>query len=214
MPPPWAAGAKLRIVGKIHSQDCIQVMHLATNTVVNDDATGIALLKALADAMAQCVVDTLLPAVTSDYQFHHVEVTSIHPFKSDPIISDLVGPTAGQLGAQGVGFAAQLADLRTGGGGKSGRGRNFYPPASEAVATAGAWDGAQLLLLAEFLACVGAKFLGAAPSTPWRLGVFSRKKVGDPPVNQTFDNAFREGRSYTAVNTIAVMGTRKLNRGS
>lgn len=214
MPAPWAAGVKARIVGKIHGQDCIQVLHFATNTVVNDDATGIALLKALANALAECVTTVLIPAVTEDYSFHHVEVTKFAPTASDPVLSDTAAPVPGTGAAQGVGFACQMADLRTGGGGKSGRGRNFYPPTGENRAALGVWDGPALLLMAQYLTCVSGKFIGALASEPWRLGVLSRKKLGTPPNPANFDIAFREAISYTAVDTIAVMGTRKLNRGS
>lgn len=214
MPAPWAAGVRVRIIGKVHNKDCIQVIHFATNTNVFDDPTGLALLKALANAVAQCVVDQLLGAVTSDYTYLRVEATKIAPTISDSVFGDVVGPLNGDLPAQGVGFAAQLGQVRTGGGGRSGRGRNFWPPASEAVATAGNWDAPQLLLLAQFFACIAAKFMGAAPTTEWRLGVLSRKKFGEPPVAANFDIAFREATELLTEPVIAVMGTRKLNRGS
>ena len=213
MAAPWAAGARVKIKGLMHGQQFNNVLHFATNTVINDPQTLEQLLVNLANAVKTCILDTLVPAVSSEWSFTGVEATRIHPTPSDPFEATGVIATNGTAGVQGVTFASQLVSVRTGTGGKSGRGRIFLPPAGENVATNGEWDAGQLVLVAAFCACMAGKFIGAGATEPWKFGVFSRKKVGEPPVAQAFDVAFREALTLTPEKVIAVMGSRKKGRG-
>lgn len=212
MPAPWAAGAQARIVGQLHGQETVNVLHFATNTVVNDPASLDALLLALAQALADCVVDTLLPAVTSDWRFVQCDAKRIYPAVSDPILVTGVPGNVGQLSATSVSVVASLVNLRTGQGGKSGRGRVFLPPPGEGQIADSVIDGPTLILLADFLTCVGTKFLGAAPTSDWHLGVLSRKKL--TALGGSFDNAFQLVSSLNPVALTAVMSSRKVGRGS
>src|SRR5690242_9991744 len=117
MAAPWAAGAECRIVGNLHGSQCINVFHFATNTVINDDDNLDDLLLQLAQAMLECAVETLLPAVTSDYTLVHVDAKRIAPVRSDPMIATAPAGSVGQRGPTSVSFAASLMNIRTGGGG-------------------------------------------------------------------------------------------------
>jgi len=211
MPAPWSFAAQVRIVGSLHGQTTINVLNFATNEVVIDDPNGLALLKALANSVAQCVESALLPALTSDWRFVKVDARKIHPTLGDEVDADPPNDNEGQLAPTEVSFAATLVSIGTGGGGRSGRGRIFLPPAGEAQIANSEIDGPTMILIATFLACIAGKFIGQAASTPWRLGVLSRKKVNN--VLPSFDTRFREALSLVAKPTVAVLSSRKKGHG-
>lgn len=211
MAAPWVAGAQARIIGVIHGQQTVNVMHFATNDAIEDEGALDTILLALATAIGECVVDTLLPAVSQDWTFQKADARRIYPTPSDPIIYTAPGGSVGELGVSSVSFAASLLNIRTGGGGRRGRGRVFLPPAGEAQIANSAIDGPTLVLLAAFAACVATKFMGADPDTPWHLGVYSRKN--DSEVGGTFDNSFRVATQLSPVANVAVMGSRKIGHG-
>jgi len=212
MPPPWSAGAQARIIGEIHGQQTVNVMHFATNDVINDQGQLDTLLLALADAMLQCAIDTLLPAVTQDWRLVQCDARRIAPSPSDPIIATAPGGSVGELGETSVSFAASLINIRSGSGGRNGRGRIFLPPPGEAQVQQSAIDGPTLVLLADFLTCVGTQFLGAAPVSNWHLGILSRTELGG--VIGNFDNAFHPAVSLNPVANLAVMRSRRKGHGS
>lgn len=212
MPAPWAAGAQVRIKGRIHGQVTNNVMHFATNTVVNDGPLFDAFLLALANAVAQCVIDTLLPAVSQDWTFEGVDARRIYPSATDPIDATEDVGGIGALGPASVSFASSLLQVRTGGGGRRGRGRAFLPPAGEAQTANSAIDGPTLALLAQFAACVAGKFIGAGATEQWRIGVYS--KTNDNEAAGTFDNSFREAISLQPSTSVACMRSRKVGHGS
>lgn len=211
MPAPWVAGAQGRIIGEIHGQQTVNVMHFATNDQIADPASLDAILLALATALKECVVDTLLPGVTSDWRFVRTDAKRIYPQLSDPIVATGLPANVGTLSASSTSFSSTLVNLRTGTGGRRGRGRIFLPPAGEAEIAQSVIDGPTLILLADFLACVGAKFLGAAPTTPWRLGILSQVDLNS--VGGTFDNSFRIVSSLNLSADVAVMRSRRKGHG-
>ena len=207
------AGIRTRIVGKISGQDCIQVLHFGVEVPWNVDTITVNnRLKELANAIKECILNTLIPAVTSDYTFEFVECQAIHPNLSDFVPNDDVVPTPGTAGPQGVNVAAQKVEIKTGQAGKRGRGRNFWPPAGENVATAGAWDPAAVALIAAFCACMAGKFMAPNPTTDFRLGVYSR--TIDNELNQDFASSFSAAVALVPSSDIATMGTRKKGKGS
>lgn len=213
MAGPYNAGIRARVVGKISGQDCIQVLHFGVNVPwVVDTVTVTARLKELANAIRDCIQDLLMPAVANNYTFNFVECKAIFPEESDFVLNDDVSPEVGTLGEQGVLVGAQLVELRTGGGGRRGRGRNFWPPGPEVNANAGEWSPGQLVLIAAFCACMAGKFMEPGPTTDFRLGVYS--KTTDDELLNDFSSSFREAIALVPSTVIATMGTRKLNRGS
>ena len=211
MPAPWVAFAQGRIVGKLHGVDCINVFDFATNTTINDDDNLDDLLLQLAQALLECAVSTLLPAVTQDYTLVQCDAKRIHPTASDPIVATADAGSIGTRGQTSVSFAASLINLRTGGGGRRGRGKKFLPPPGEADIAQSHIDDDVLALLAAFAACVAGKFLGASPSTDWRLGILSRKNLTE--VTGTWDNSFRVVTQLSPTTLMAKMGSRKIGHG-
>ena len=211
MPAPWSGVAQCRIVGRLHGSECVNVFHLATNTVIND-GNQLDLLLALATAMLACAIEKLLPAVTQDYTLVQVDAKLLHPTESDPVIATAPANSVGALGPVSASFIASLVNIRTGGGGRRGRGKKFLPPPGEAQSANSVMDNPTLVLLTEFLLCVAGKFTGAGATEAWRLGVmsFTRKKE----LGGTFDNSFREATQLSPTQTLAVMRSRKLGHGA
>jgi hypothetical protein len=202
----------VRILGTLHGQDTVNVIHFATNEVINDNlARDTLILQLLAQVLA-CVTDQLLNAVTSEWTFTGIEGTAIAPVLSDPQFSAAPANSVGTLGPTSASFIATLCTIRTGIGGKSHRGRFFLPPAGEANTNISILDGDTLTQLNQFLACLAGKFIGAGASTPWRIGVLSRKLLANSPAN--FNTAFTEATSLTVSDKAAIMGSRKVGRGS
>lgn len=212
MPPPWASVAECRIVGEMHGQQTVNVFHLATNTVVADPPALNALLDQLAAAMLECAIDALLPAVTLDWKLVQCDAKTLSPAVSDPVIATAPADSVGVRGVTNVSFAASLINMRTGIGGRRGRGRKFLPPAGDADIAQSAVDNDVLVLLAAFAACVAGKFMGAGKTTDWDLGILSRTDLH--AAGGTFDNSFRIVTQLSAKADVAVLRSRKKGHGS
>jgi len=213
MPAPWSGGALVRIVGKIQQQDCINTLHFATNTVVNDPIDWEPLLVALAAAVLACVVEQLLPAVTEDYEVDHVEAIRIHPDHSDPVFATAGAERLGQLGPASVSFAASLVNIRSTRGGRRGHGKLFLAPPGEADTTGSKISAQTMAAITQFLLCLAGKFTGANPTTEWRLGVFSQTQFKQL-VGGGFDNAFAPVTQMSPSATLAVISSRKIGHGN
>jgi len=62
MPSPWSFGAEVRVVGSMHGEEIIQVLHFATNETINDNPDpGGTLLLQLLNALLACAQTKLLP---------------------------------------------------------------------------------------------------------------------------------------------------------
>lgn len=212
MAAPWARGARVRIVGFIHGQETVNVLHFATNEVINDGGLLDAALLALAEAVVDCIVTALIGCVSSDWRLDHVEAQAIFPTLTDPVVSTTNTGTVGGDAATNVSFAASLIQVRTGGGGRSGRGRMFLPPPGDSGQSQSVLSGDIQNCLTGFLTCLAGKFGGASPSTNWHLGVLSRK--GLKAVGGTFDNSFRVATQLTPAAQVAIMSSRKVGKGS
>jgi hypothetical protein len=213
MPAPWAAVAQCRIVGAIHGSETNNVINFGTNIVGWDNPnTAREQLIVLAQAVIACVRETLLPAVSSDWHLVRVEARGLHPTAIDPVIETGTVDDVGELGPSSVSFIASLVNVRTGQGGRRGRGRMFLPPAGEPQIAASNLDDATMLLLLAFLTCLAGKFIGPNPTTVWRLGILSRKELSVN--NNNYDLAFKEALSLNPVARCAVLRSRKAGIGS
>lgn len=213
MPAPWVAGAQARIVGEIHGSQTVNVFHFGTNSAIADQGQLDTLLLQLAQALLDCTLQTLLPAVSSDWRAVQCDARRIYPVASDPIVATAPSDQVGELGVSSVAFAASLVHVRTGLGGRRRRGRVFLPPAGEAQIGQSTIDAPTLVLIAAFLTCLAGKFMGVSPTTDWRLGVFSRT-INGGAVGGGFDNAFALATSLNPVANVAVMRSRKKGVGS
>lgn len=212
MAAPWVAGAQARIHGELHGQQTVNVLNFATNSSILDGPALDALLLALAQALLDCVITTLLPAVTVDWRAVSCDAKRIYPVVSDPIIATAAAGQVGTRGVTSVSFAASLLSLRTGGGGRKGRGRLFLPPPGEAEIAQSSIDAPTLAAIAAFAACLAGKFTGASPSTAWRLGVLSRVTAG--PTLAAFDTGFRQVTQLSPVQDVACMRSRRKGHGA
>lgn len=216
MPSPWAAGAQARIAGTLHGQQTMNVLHFATNTAIADASPPSPLLIALVEAIVDCVLTTLLPAVTQDWTFDFCDAKFVHVAGAnagftDPVIQTPPANSKGTLGVTSVSFAASLVNIRSGFGGRSGRGKMFLPPAGEAQITNSQIDAGTEDLIVAFLTCMAGKFLGVAPTTDWRLGVLSRKLAG--PTLANFDAGFFVASQLSPSANVAVLSRRKKGHG-
>jgi len=211
MPAPYVAHAQGRIIGEIHGQTTVNVMHFATHDEIADEGELDTILLALATALLECTIETLLPAVSSDWRAVQCDAKRISDPTSDPVIATAPSDSVGELSASSVSFAASLVNLRTGGGGRQGRGRIFLPPAGEAATANSILDTDTMTLLTAFCACMAGKFLGTGHTTPWFLGVLSRKHMSG--VGGTMDNSFREVTQLSPSSTVAILASRKKGHG-
>lgn len=212
MPAPWVAGAQGRVIGEIHGQQTVNVLHFATNSAIADQGSLDTLLLQLAEAMLDCVITVLLPAVTSDWRAVRCEAKRIYPTPSDPIIATADAGSVGTLSPASHSFASSLVNIRSGIGGGRGRGRMFLPPVGEGEVTQSSIDAGTLALITAYCTCVAGKFLGASPTTDWRLGILSRTTLAG--VIGNFDNAFHIASSLNPVADVAVMRSRRKGRGA
>lgn len=211
MPSPYADGAEVRVIGEMHGSEVINVYHFGTNTQINDDPARTALLLALANAVLACVVDKMLPAVTSDYRLIKVDARSL----VDPNHAEVeVQPNQDEVGAlspASTSFIATLLNVKTGGGGRSGRGKKFLPPPGETESANSSMSAPTLNSVLEFIACVVGKFVGQAATENWRFGILSQKQY--KATNKNFDQSFREATTITVNPVLAKMGSRKKGHG-
>lgn len=210
--PNYTHGAKVRILGKLHGQDCIQVLHFGTNAEVNDNPARDALILALLQSILACITEQLLDAVTSEWRLVGLEGMEIFPTHGDPIFLAAPANTVGTRGPTSSSVLATLIQIRTGLGGKTHRGRNFWPPAGEADSNVSVLAGDVMTALQEFVNCIAGKLIGDTATEPWRLGVYSKKNGPNP--NTQFPAGFTEATAMIPSEVIAVMGTRKVGRGS
>lgn len=204
--------AQVRIVGRLQGQQCINVWHVGSSQTFVDFDQWQAALLALAQAMLECAVDQLLPAVTSDYELVQCDAQMLYPTQTEPFVATAVSGSVGQLGATSVSFAASLVNIRTGQGGRRGRGKKFLPPPGESNIANSVIDEPTLVAIAAFLTCVATKFLGSTPTANWHLGVVSQKDR--KAVGGTYANAFREVLSLNPVAALATMRSRKVGKGA
>lgn len=206
--------ARVRIFGRGHAGQTVNVLHFGDTELISDGNTTILLerLVELATNIMECVVTTLLPALPSDWRLEKVSAQYIGPGGTDDVE---VTPAAVAQGAQlnpTVSFGAQLVRVRTGGGGRKGRGRIFLPYPGEDAVTDSKLTAPQLVLLATFLACIAGKYLAPNGTEPFRIGVLSRVLAGVNSANAVA--AFREAITLTPVDVMATMHSRKISVGS
>lgn len=212
MPAPWSAGAELSVYGEIHGQTAVNVWHFATNIVGwdNPQSANDALV-ALATAMLDCFVTNLLPIISSDFRLIGAAAKGIHPDLKEPVVVAAPANSFGGGDPTNNSFTAILVNLRTGQGGRRGRGKKFLPPPGDDALVSSNVDGPTLIAVGTFLACVAGKFLGANPTTDWRLGVLSKTDL--KAAGGSFDNAFRIVTTMTPSIDQAVMTSRRKGRG-
>jgi hypothetical protein len=189
----------------LHSQQIINVYHFR-------GSSGLSSLQGVINALKDCVVSSLLPALSVDYRLLYVRGKTIYPTLSDEIVVAAgAGDTGGDANQSDVSFAAGLMSLRTGLGGRSNRGRKFIAGIPENGIQSSRLTTPQLAALVAFAACLAGKFVSSFSSSPYFIGVLSRKeiKAGATPLV-----AFKTVTTFTNSNVVSTQVRRKVGRGS
>lgn len=204
---------RVRIVGRLHGSTTNNVIHFRESTADSlNDLLIQQLLTALVNAVFQCVLEKLIPAVTSDWTFVRTEAQVYSPVVSDAVVAEADAGIVGGGTPASVSFAASLVNLRTGGGGRSGRGKMFLPPPGEGQTANSLMDTGSANLLEEFLVCMFSKFVGGTRTEGAEWTVFSRKIGG-----ALLGNVAAANRAVLQASpnvTLARCGSRKLGIGS
>jgi hypothetical protein len=203
---------RVRIVGRLHGSQTINVLHFRANTGVLDPNALREFLLALSAAVFACVLDTLIPAVTSDWTFVKTDAQKINAPISDAIESTAQAGVVGQLGVTSVSFQASLVNLKTGANGRRGRGKLFLPPPGEAQIANSIMDNVTSNLLEAFLQCMFDKFVGGSRTESAEWCVLSRADAG--ALLGDISTAMRPIVQATPQTVIARMGSRKVGVGS
>lgn len=204
---------RLRIRGVNHAGETVNVLHFGQTVAIFDDPNARAtFLTQLAEAVRDCVISTLLPALPSDWSFDRVTAQQIEPTASDIIEVGSVGAQVGALAASEPGFVAQLITMKTGEGGRRKRGRIYLPPPPEGGVDQSTINAGQLALIVAFAACLASKFIGGSRTFAGAtIGVWSRTaRAGGATPN----DAFTAATSLSVSNAVARMGSRKFGKGS
>lgn len=204
--------ARVRMIGSIHGSQTVNVLHFAKANADVDLPTLLGKLQILAQNVALCAVEHLLPIATDDWTFQRTEAQGVSPILTDPVVHQTPLPNVGAGGQQGVTIAASLIQIRTGRDGRKGRGRMFLPPSGESHIANGDWDAAWLLALTNFALCLAEKYGEPAGTEEWRLGVLSRRDF--TAVGGTVANSFRPATQLAPQALAASMRTRKKGVGS
>lgn len=208
------AAFRVKIVGRIHGQTTNNVLHFRAMIadLVTPESNN-SLLQQLLTAIMECVIDTLLPAVTTDWTFIRSEAQMLLPQVTDPIESTAQGNLTGARTNSNVSFCASLVNLRSGVGGRRGRGKIFLPPGGDLDMTNSVLSDDLTDLLEAFLLCMFGKFVGPTKTTPFEWGVLSRKDMEGVTGANAFD-AIRPIVNAAPNQVAAKIGSRKLGSGS
>lgn len=203
---------QVRLLGKIHGQQYVNVFHFGTNENAADNAALIALMDQLAAAMITCALNFLLPAVTSDFNLEGIGVQQLHPFISDEVEDSVAAGSVGQRGTCNASFESILMRVKTGFAGKRKRGRHFLPPPGDVdLLQSLLQDGPAAIAFSEFIDCIVDNFIGASANTPFRLGVLSAKTLQENPGN--YDLAFTEAANLQIEQSMTSLRSRKVGHG-
>lgn len=201
-----------RLVGNIHGQETVNVLNFGSDEAAADNDALVAILVQLATQILLCVTSQFMSAVTEDWTVSHVETKQLYPTASDPVQVSAAPATNGNLAPTNVSFAATLVNIRTGGGGRRGRGRIFLPPMGDASITNSVLDDATAGgFLTGFLECMSDKYIGPSKTENQTLGVLSRKAIatGTAPLD-----ALRPATTLEANQKVSVLRSRKVGHGS
>jgi len=207
MPHPYDRIVQATVVGDLHGEETNNVMNFG----VNGSET---LIVQLAVAIVTCLISTFKPMAAEEWTLTKVQLRTLWPVLTDPV-DHIHGATVQGAGLPGSpSFVANLMRIRTGLGGRSNRGRNFWPGVIENDVTRSRLTDAGYDKFLSFCSCLASSFIaaGAEDSIPFEIGVLSRTNAKKP--GQTIETAFTPATSITPVREVARMGSRKIGVGS
>jgi hypothetical protein len=207
MPAPFPRVVQATVVSKLHDQECNNVLHFGTSDLE-------AILLQLGVAIVTCLVSTFRPMTSDEWVFEKVVLRELHPELSDPV------EYIHNVTVQGTGlptspsFCANLMQIKTGKGGRSNRGRTYWPGVIENDVTKSRLTDGGMDKFVAFCNCLRDAFIkqGELAEPTWNLGVLSRKKASTPP--NTVSSAFVPATALVPQRIVARMGSRKVGVGS
>ncbi len=203
--------AKLRVVQvvisySLHGQLCNNVLHFGTDNFEDE-------IPALLQDILTCITNSLRPAVSEDLVVNGLTGRELYPVLKDPEELTPAVVTQGTGLPGGVSFSAYLYQIKTGLGGKSNRGRIYIPGTIENDVNLSRVSDAAMVKLIAFATCLANKFISrAAGSSPWQIGVLSRKKSTE--AGQNIGTAFNVATVLRPVKEVAVMRSRRIGNGN
>jgi hypothetical protein len=203
---PHSHIARATIIGHQAGQTVENVLHFGSDAI-NPDWTALAL------AIIQCLATTFHDYAASAWSFERMVITPIYPVLLDPIDVPPPAPIAGTNFTEAMPTTiAGLISIKTGGGGRSGRGRMYCPGVIKGDVANNDFTDGGLAKLVAFAVCMATKFItaGDPPVVPdFFLGVLSRKNHTTVAANVRF----RDASALVAQRRVASMRSRAEGHG-
>lgn len=160
---------RVTIRGRIHNQKTINILHFKTVAAGGDE-----ILAALLTAVIICIVQELMPKMSSEMQFEGATATKLTGTFDE--ITDASQSVNGTVITDALpSLCAGVIRFHTAQQGRRGRGRMFIAGAPEQDHADSSWEAPDTTF-GEFLNCLLDKFkLNGGTDTHWKLCVFSRK---------------------------------------
>jgi hypothetical protein len=197
---------QLTIKGTLDGQDTNNVLHLrSTSSILYDE-------EALAEAIIECFVDSLLPGLSSDFTLHSVSAKRILPSVGNEVIVNAPANSNGLVSGSLPSFNAAVISLRSAVGSKSGRGRMYIAGIPNSGETASMVSTSLQSTLAAFVTCMFGKFVSDLSLSGFEWGVFSRKNHQAVP--NDMPSWWRAITSASVNSAIGTMRSRKVGSGS
>ena len=211
--PASVAGAiwQVRMIGEIHGQKTVNVLHFTTPSPVDDMELRLIVV------LANCFLTHLKPVLSSDFTLKEVryQLVSANPPGTEWVYTVASGTGAGS-GTALPSFVSAVIGITGGIGGRSGRGRISFAGIPEDVTVDSLLDtgNAFWTALISFAACVAGAFIneGTPPANFCRLIIYSRK-LGGASYPFTIAGA-THALALTPKAQIGTINSRKVGRGA
>jgi hypothetical protein len=202
---------QVRLVGEIHGQKTVNVLHFRAPGAVDDITVRLILV------LVNCFITHLKPVLSADFTLKEVRYQFM---TTDPPgiehIDPVVGGTGAGSGTSLPSFCSAVIDIRSAIGGGSGRGRMSLAGIAEDQSIDSGLDPAGPLYagLVNFVACVATAFihLGTPPANALQWVVYSRK-LGGAKVPYTIAGA-SDVVNASVKTQIGTINSRKIGRGA
>ena len=198
---------KLRIHGRIHGGECLNVMHFVdVGGHPGDNA------QELANDFHDNMRTTLLARACGEYFAEYIEVIKIVPFGEGPRVRNFAAASIGT--ATGTCYTATICEvitIHTDQIGRRKRGRIYMAGGPGTGMLAGNWIATQTARTQNFATQLENRYIIAAHTSPFELGVWSKLNAGPDPPWST--DAFTRATSLTVRQTVRNQRRRQLGVG-
>lgn len=199
--------ARVVINGEIHGQRTVNVLHFKAVQ------GGPNLLTLLVTAVVQCIIESLLPRLSSEWRFHGVKATQLTG-DFDELIDSSQSAQGGVAQDAMPSLIAAVIRFHTAKRGRRGRGRMYIAGAVTTSEDESQWENPDVTF-GDFLTCLLTKFVGFQGDVPtdnnWRLVVYSRKDDED---GMSLQDACALVVGGSVNGDVCTMRSRKLGHGT